>query len=104
MKNVVSKNGVWKTAPLNDTPGGGVHVVHSVDGTLDETWQEIHDVIVGGKPCFVMTNADDAITTDLVTAVFAESGTYYACIGTENTASYVEYMVSSASGYPELSE
>lgn len=84
--------------------GGGVNVVHSVDGTLDKTWQMINDSIVGGTPCFVMTNAEGTITTELVTAVFVENETYYACIGAENTSSYIEYMASSADGYPTYSE
>jgi succinyl-CoA synthetase beta subunit len=95
-KNVISKNGVWKTAPLS----GGVLVVHNEDGTLDKTWQEIKDAIVGGTPCFIMTDADDTITIALVTEVFTESGTYYANVVVENTDSHIEYMSSSADGYP----
>ena len=38
MKNVVSKNGVWKTAPLNDTPSGGRFVVTFSYDEGTETW------------------------------------------------------------------
>lgn len=81
--------------------GGGVLVVHDEDGTLDKTWQEIHDAIVGGMPCFVMED-EDGITIQLVTAVFIDSGSYYAAIGEENTGSYNEYTASSADDYPTV--
>jgi hypothetical protein len=105
IKNVISKNGVWKTAPLNDASSSGV-VHKDENGKLDKTWQEIHDTIVGGTPCFVMDDTDPSlITIELVTAVSStENGTYYVEIGTESTVSHIELMTSSADGYPTVVE
>ncbi len=78
-------------------PSGGVLVVHDVDGTLDKTWQEIHDadfavvVMYSGR----LTRKDPVIVTDdghgyIVQTGYAEEG-------------YV-YVAESASDYPTLAE
>jgi hypothetical protein len=60
IKNVISKNGVWKTAPLNDSPssGGGVEIVSfqktkfadsDTSGTCDHTFEQMILAARSGK-------------------------------------------------------
>lgn len=82
--------------------GGGVLVVTVTDGTLDKTWQEIHD---GG---FGVIAVGD--TTDMsympITNVYHSSDEYGvgALDATGATLVTTWYMASSADEYPELEQ
>lgn len=72
--------------------GGGVLVVHDVDGTLDKTWNEIHDAMLGGG---VVIEEDGSI---LATVEVGAGKSYYVITYTK------EYYTTSASGYPSYTE
>ena len=74
--------------------GGGVLVVHDVEGTLDKTWQEIHDAMLVGS---VVVNHDEGVI--VLTYCFTEKGVY--TVGTQ-TWGQIQYETDSASGYPAL--
>lgn len=93
--------------------GGGALVVHDVDGTLDKTWQEIHDAMLNG---IVMVNVVDADGNEETLNTYIFSGTligadkggnpYYSAdaIGFAGEIPVGrEYSTNSASGYPTLS-
>ena len=75
--------------------GGGVLVVHDVDGTLDKTWQEIHDAMLAGVVVIELTQTD----------VFAVQRAYYYSKTGEYKVNtdYGSYNTSSAGGYPARS-
>lgn len=72
--------------------GGGVLVVHDTDGTLDKTWQEIHDAMESSL-VVVLSNSTD---TNLVTGVMydSEQDDPYLVYGFET------YACSNTSDYP----
>jgi len=89
--------------------GGGVLVVHDVDGTLDKTWQEIHDAdyavvknsyITDGEqeefiaPIYYLKSGNSQYFVVVISPGFDnfgdESGTLY----------FSYYSASSADGYP----
>ena len=78
--------------------GGGVLVVHDVDGTLDKTWQEIRDADFA----VVVIATQNLVRKDPVIVTNDARGEYKVVTG------YAEegytYIASSASGYPTLSE
>ena len=84
-------NGAWdKAAPSG---GGGVLVVHDANGTLDKTWQEIHDAMLSGGAVYVSQSGGVATFT------FAGmGGTRYHV----DTAAGDEFYTSTTDGYPEL--
>ena len=75
--------------------GGGVLVVHEVEGTLDKTWQEIWDA-VGTVPAYVVISDSAEIDWDQIAAVLANNHRL-------STASGVFYQAESANDYPVLS-
>ena len=87
--------------------GGGVLVVNEVDGTLDKSWQEIHDAMLSGIVVMpsISTTEDvygkyEALYSFGVTCIsdvqyeYPEYNTY--TISTENA----NYVCSTADGYP----
>lgn len=79
--------------------GGGVLVVTDTNGTLDKTWQEIHDAMLSGG--VVIDDGTNALCA--ICAVFDSRGSQYkvsscALGGTSLRA----YVTDSASGYPAL--
>ena len=72
--------------------GGGVLVVNDVSGTLDKTWQEIHDALLVGSVLVVVEDVV-GVTQDIVNNV---TENHYAV----KTISDGQYRASSASGYP----
>ena len=81
--------------------GGGVLVVHDVDGTLDKTWQEIHDAMaVGQIPVICYVDGNDAGITIIGWGSFLND--VYALWGYGANLSQDDpwYSASSASGYP----
>lgn len=75
--------------------GGGVLVVTDTDGTLDKTWQEIHDAMLSGG-AVIQTGETNVYTVITVGAGHEQYHVTGAGIG--------QYSTSSASGYPSLSE
>lgn len=75
-------------------PGGGVILVHSVNGTLDKTWQEIYTAMQNG---IVELQYDNPPTVTI--AVSAISDTKSSTYGVLFAADQV-YIASSADGYP----
>lgn len=95
-KVLTANSGVWVAA--NPSAGGGVLVVTDTDGTLDKTWQEIHDASFA-----ILVNESDEYSKDC--AMFSymnregrdEPYSYNVTFGDDAT-----YTASSASGYPTL--
>ena len=82
-----------------ETPGGsggGVLVVTDTDGTLDKTWQEIHDAMLSGGA--VVYNELPFPNARSVLGFFENSNgkEYSVFVGYHGDA----YLASSASGYP----
>lgn len=75
--------------------GGGVLVVHDVEGTLDKTWQEIHDAMLSGGAAIQVNETE----VDAVLRVYLGKGTYVV-ISTDGGA----YSATSASGYPSYTQ
>lgn len=78
--------------------GGGVLVVHDVDGTLDKTWQEIKDAMLVGS---VVIDRSSQLATDIVyvgRVFFTSFGGDKYSVYTDGDAN--QYDTSSASGYP----
>ena len=82
------KEAVWTTP----SSGGGVLVVHDVNGTLDKTWQEIHDAMLSGG-AVIQANETNV---DTVESVYAGKGGTYTVVPSGGTY----YSASSVSGYP----
>ena len=82
------------------TAAGGFLVVHEVDGTLDKTWQEIHDAIIL-NPVVIVFERDDGVLANYV---------YQASIRQSASDNYVIltifedlYATDSVDGYPSIS-
>lgn len=75
--------------------GGGV-LVHDVDGTLDKTWQEIHD----SAPLVWQTDGDGGYR--ILVAVFEEDGDFIVTFAEPQPHENImrSYVATSASGYP----
>ena len=69
--------------------GGGVLVVHHVSGTLDKTWQEIHDAMLSGGVVVKEGQTDVSV----VKIVYVDRGFYYVD---------QSWVASSASDYPAV--
>lgn len=72
--------------------GGGVLVVHDVDGTLDKKWQEIHDVDFA----VVVTTVPAGKHVGICTSVTKNRDQTEFIVGTTEN----DYTASSADGYP----
>jgi hypothetical protein len=79
---------------------GGALVLTDTNGTLDKTWQEIHDADFA-----VVKSVDDVDTyTWFVMDTYADDGDYGAIVGPKQGATiWTEYIADSASGYPVAS-
>lgn len=88
----VDNSGVW--GAQTPASGGGVLVVTETDGTLDKTWQEIHDVdfavIKVGESTLPVYEVVKSGVTYLVNSMKYQSGTFI----------LMSYSAPSASGYP----
>lgn len=71
--------------------GGGVLTVHDIEGTLDKTWQEIHDALLSGGAVAVYEN--DGI------AVFVFAGSNGSEYHVDTVIGY-EYYTETTDGYP----
>lgn len=82
------KEAVWTTP----SSGGGVLVVTDTEGTLDKTWQEIHDAMLVGTVVISVSNPQ---RVDVVLSAQVDSKTNeYVITGGD------WYTASSANGYP----
>ena len=86
--------------------GGGVIVVHDVDGTLDKTWQEIRDAFVSGGVRIV--KEDEYGAEFVVIVIGTESGDDSGgwAVYTSKTGNWhpQPYATNSADGYPTISK
>lgn len=90
-----NKDPQWATP----SGGGGVLLVHDVEGTLDKTWQEIHDAALTDVVILAGIN-DNQITHRYLSETLISGDEYQ--VGFSNGESY--YIASSASGYPVFGE
>lgn len=77
--------------------GGGVLVVTDTDGTLDKTWQEIHDAMLLGGASISADNPPRVMN------VIAASHDTRANLFDVSAWGDARYQASSESGYPTLS-
>ena len=89
------KAAVAKVAPKSEGggSGGGVLVITDTDGTLDKTWQEIHDA-----PLSVLRQEGEYLFYIVVTA--EEDSTFIVVFSSITDNATAIYTASSASGYP----
>lgn len=101
LQNTVS-SGTSTLSWASGSSGGGVLVVHDVEGTLDKTWQEIHDCDFG----VIKTGTDGDITYMPIINVWRDDNEYG--VGAYNTSGEtpvtIYFIASSPSGYPAYSE
>ena len=77
--------------------GGGVLVVTDTEGTLDKTWQEIHDAMLSGGAAIHRERDQSEIVSVIRLASYSRHEGYV--VATAGDA----YSATSASGYPSLS-
>ena len=75
--------------------GGGVLVVTDTDGTLDKTWQEIHDAFVSRGVVIVNGNFQSSVI-----GVGNSRGDYTVTVAKQANWSPDPYITDSADGYP----
>lgn len=80
--------------------GGGVLVVTDTDGTLDKTWQEIHDAFVSGSVRIQNGTDTNTLLNVLAVEYSSKAGEYMVKSAPSDNWSPETYVVSSASGYP----
>lgn len=84
--------------------GGGALVATDTDGTLDKTWQEIHDALLTGGAIILQVDGQDAYcyTVFSVTKAPGESSfdVVAGSIVLPSDVASALYSASSASGYP----
>ena len=80
--------------------GGGVLVVLDVDGTLDKTWQEIHDAFVAGSVRIQRGMDTDTLTIVRGVQYHSKSGEYRVEPSSAGSWQTEIYVASSADGYP----
>lgn len=76
--------------------GGGVLVVHDVSGTLDKTWQEIHDA---DAAVIHSTNGTNVLFGFVMAAQEAKGGGYEVVRMDSST-----YTAETANGYPSYTD
>lgn len=74
---------------------GGVSLgeVDALEGTLDKTWQEIHDAMLS-KICVVVVTDDNSIQQILISEAAYDGNKYYVAFGNYS------FETSTANGYP----
>lgn len=92
----VNNSGVW--AAQTPASGGGVLVVTDTDGTLDKTWQEIHDAMLVGGVVLSLGDTRAAIISGVDYNSRDES--YIVSWCNAGTYQISNYAASSADGYP----
>ena len=82
--------------------GGATYGDSGVEGTLDKTWQEIHDAMQS-KICIVVITNGNNITQVLIASAFVEGGKYGVISATSAiSATSVLFATDSANGYPAV--
>lgn len=78
--------------------GGGVLVVTDTEGTLDKTWQEIHDAFVTGAVRITYSNS----SISNINRIYSDANTFgiQCVIEGKSGAAVISYVTSSADGYP----
>jgi len=84
--------------------GGGVLVVTDTDGTLDKTWQEIHDAFVAGSVLIQFGTDTNTLVNVQGVEYHSKSETYTVMPGKCFNWNPDPYTASAASGYPERIE
>lgn len=87
--------------------GGNIFVVGGVtvdskgqlEGTLDKTWQEVHDAMLS-KICILITANDIGIVQELITDAFIGTGGGYGGGYVVTTSKGSWFTTSTANGYP----
>lgn len=82
--------------------GGGVLVVHDVEGTLDKTWQEIHDAFVAGSVRIQNGTDTNTLANVLGVQYNSKSGEYSVEVADVGSWQPGTYVASSADGYPAV--
>lgn len=83
--------------------GGVLVVTETYDGnhsTLNKTWQEIHDAVVGGQMVVFQFTNDDGIFWNYLSSVESVSGYYAVNVFNSGSLANVNYGTDSANGYP----
>lgn len=88
----VNNSGVW--VAQNPASGGGALVVTDTNGTLDKTWQEIHDAFPN-----VYIAKDGTMYTILT--IYEDRGKYGVVMADGGSATAI-FVATSASGYPSI--
>ena len=99
------------TPQIGDSGGGGgggggssnVLVVTDNAGTLDKTWQEIHDAVEAGQVVVFQQALDNALTLYGFAGIEADTGYYAVYLYNFGNSTKASYVTNSASGYPALS-
>lgn len=87
---------LYKIAQGGGGSGGGVLVVTDVDGTLDKTWQEIHDAMLSGGAALKLTKPDRVEVVSC--ASYDTKMGQYEVVGYSSAITI--YATSSTDGYP----
>lgn len=80
--------------------GGGMLVVHDARGTLDKTWQEIHDAVVAGQFIVIQFENDDGIFWSYISSVESDSSYYRVNVFNPGPMATSEFGTDSPTGYP----
>lgn len=103
LQNTVS-SGTSTLSWVSGSSGGGVLVVHcSEEGTLDKTWQQIHDALLtGGAVCVFPDQGVQAITAAGYPDI---AGRYFVAVSMDQYDAGGEVFVTEdADGYPSGAE
>lgn len=97
-KTLVVTEGVWAVGGGGGGGGGGVLVVHedSDTGSLDKTWQEIHDALAAETPVFLAYTSSMAASMKVIADAVSGIGYQIFLQGSE----YAFAQAESADGYP----
>lgn len=103
-KNTWQTGDVVTSAKLNHmedgiAAGGGVLIVHDVDGTLDKTWQEIADA--GFAVLAIEVNAGAQTILQPLIMFMSSGGTYTVYFYDFAEGTPLHYETQSSDGYPE---
>lgn len=94
---------VVTSAKLNKMEQGiasnGILIVHVTSGTLDKTWQEIHDADV----CYIIQKYTNEKNTQLVIKTYINNSNYIidAIESYHNECEIIHYEANSSNSYPE---
>jgi hypothetical protein len=70
------------------------------NGTLDKTWQEIHDAVAAGQFIVVQFENEDGIFWSYISSVESDSSYYRVNVFSPGPMATNEYGTDSPTGYP----